>query len=93
MIEKENLAIGPLFAVTGVSFFFVLAVVLALTGLHKFEKERLEDAFNAKIPADALQVRTEQHELVEGYAKDEAGKVRIPVEQAMELVLEERAAD
>ena len=87
-IEPENLAIGPLFAVTGLSTFFVLAVVLALTGLHDSMERSLKIGFNAEIPQDALELEAEQAELVEGYSKDDKGQVRIPVERAMEMVLE-----
>jgi len=89
-VEPENLAIGPLFAVTGLTFFGVLAVVLALTGLHDHVERDLKAGFNAQLPEDTMTLEAEQAEMVETYSKDEDGKVRIPVEKAMEMVLEER---
>ena len=89
-VEQENLAIGPLFAITGLSFFFVLAIVLALTGLHDTVERDLKASFNAQVPEDALRLEAEQQELVESYSMGEDGTVRIPVERAMEMVLEER---
>jgi hypothetical protein len=90
VVEKENLAIGPLFAVSGISFFFVVAVIFALTGLHDFEERRLKAAFNAELPDDTVRVEAEQKAMVEDYSKDADGNVRIPVEAAMDMVLEER---
>ncbi len=90
MVEPENLAIGPLFAVTGVSTFFVLAVVFALTGLHDSMERDIKASFNAEMPADTLELEAEQKDMVESYSTGEDGRVRIPVEDAMEMVLEER---
>ncbi|MDF1799744.1 MAG: hypothetical protein P1V81_11250 [Planctomycetota bacterium] len=90
MVEKENLAIGPLFTVSGITVFFVIAIILALTGLNDFEQRRLKAGFNAKLPADTLRVEAEQKALVEDYSKDADGNVRIPVEAAMDMILEER---
>lgn len=89
-IEQESLNIGALFMVTGISTFFVLAVILGLTGLHDAVERDLKAGFNAKIPADVLEHEAGQQELLESYAQDEDGSVRIPVDRAMEMVLEER---
>ncbi len=89
-VEPENLAIGPLFAVTGVATFFVLAVILALTSLHDSVERDIKASFNAELPTDTLELGAEQRDMVESYSAGEGGKVRIPVEDAMEMVLEEQ---
>ena len=91
--EEENLAMGPLFMVLGVSTFFVVAVIFALTGLYNAERQSLEDTWAGAKVADTQANEAEQAERLGTYAVlDEAsGKLRIPIERAMELTVKERS--
>ena len=91
--EEENLAMGPLFMILGVSTFFVVAVILALTGLYNAERQSLESTWaNTKLE-DSEANKAEQAERLSTYAvlDKEAGKLRIPIDRAMELVVKERS--
>ena len=93
MAEKENLAIGPLFMVMGIATFFVVAVIFVLTGMHDAEKAALIAEHQAVRAADAVANDAMHAARLEGYeiTDKEAGKVRIPINRAMEIVASERA--
>ena len=93
--EEENIRIGPLFATVGAGTFFVIAVIFALTGLHETMQQSLADQWASKVVPDAEANATEQVERLSTYGVVDAkkGRVRVPIDRAMKLVLEERAQD
>ena len=87
----------PMSAVVAVvSVVLVIVSVVLLEGLY-FHMSNAE--FERKIVAppneELVQMRVEQGELLEGYAwvDQEAAVVRIPIERAMKLVVEEAGGE
>lgn len=89
IFEKENVPMGPLFMVLGVTVFFTAAIVLALTGLYQAELNYRIDKWGAEPNAETVAHDAEQNERLTTYAKLENDLVQIPIERAMELVLAE----
>jgi hypothetical protein len=90
--EEENISIGPLFMTVGVGTLFVIAVIFALTGLQKTMKQSLEAEWAGAAVLDVETNSAEQAERLGTYGmiNKDKGQFRIPVDQAMKLVLEER---
>jgi hypothetical protein len=89
--ENENLAIGPLFMVTGVMTFLVVAIIFVLTGMHDADEAALIDMHEAKRPTASLENDARQTERLENYSKTD-DVYQIPIERAMELVVDEAAS-
>lgn len=93
--EEENISIGPLFMIIGVGTLFVIAVIFALTGLQNSMEQSLEAEWAEVQAPDVAQNAEEQAARLEtaGWIDKDKGQVRLPVERAMQLVLEERKGD
>jgi len=93
--EEENIRIGPLFATVGAGTFFVVAIIFALTGLHETMQQSITDEWASKTVPDAAANATEQAERLGTYGVVDAkkGRVRVPIDRAMKLILEERSQD
>lgn len=92
--ENENLAIGPLFMSTFVLTGIVITSFFVLTGLKDSTERKLLQAFQEKRPQAALENDASQAARLNEYATidKEAGQYQIPVDKAMDLVIEEREA-
>jgi len=88
--EEENVPIGALFMTLGVTTFFTIAIILGLTGLYEGSHTYYSDEWGNIDPEDVEQYREEQHEGLTTYSKGEGDVVRVPIDRAIELVLEER---
>jgi len=90
--EEENLSVGPLFMIVGVGTLFVIAVIFALTGLQKTMQQSLEEEWAGATVPDVEANSAEQAARLQTYGMidQDKGQVRIPVDQAMKLVLKER---
>jgi hypothetical protein len=93
--EEENISMGPLFMTVGVGTFFVIAVIFALTGLNETLQQDMVDQWASVKTPDTAAYEAEQAENLARYAviDQDKGKVQIPVERAMELVIQERTSD
>ena len=89
IFEKENIPMGPLFMVLGVTAFFTAAIVFALTGFYQAELHHHEANWAGMTMPDSDANIAMQNERLSTYAKLEDGKVQIPIERAMELVISE----
>ncbi|MFT4709665.1 MAG: hypothetical protein ACI8Q9_000788 [Planctomycetota bacterium] len=93
--ENENLAIGPLFMTTFVLTGVVVTCFFALTGLKNYTERNLIQAFQEQRPQAALENDAAQAARLDGYAAidKETGRYQIPVDKAMDLIIEQRQAE
>lgn len=93
--EEENIRMGPLFTTVGIGTFFVIAVIFVLTGLHSAMEQDLVDKWSGADVSDRQANEAEQTERLGtyGFMDKAAGRVRVPIERAKELVLKERSQD
>ena len=92
--ENENLAIGPLFMTTFVLTGIVITCFFLLTGLKDSTERNLIQAFQEQRPAASLENDATQAGRLDTYATidKEAGQYQIPVDKAMDLIIEQRKA-
>jgi hypothetical protein len=89
--EEENVPIGPLFMTLGVTAFFTLAIIFGLTGLYEGLSTHYQDEWAAQQPQDVVDYHEQTEAQLTTYQKGDGDVVRIPVERAMDLVLEARS--
>lgn len=92
--ESENLAIGPLFMTTFVLTGIVITCFFVLTGLKDSTERDILQAFQEQRPKAALENDAAQAARLNDYATidKEAGQYQIPIDKAMDLVIEKRQA-
>ena len=92
--ENENLAIGPLFMTTFVLTGIVVTCFFVLTGLKDRTERNLLQAFQEQRPEAALENDAAQAARLNDYGTidKEAGQYQIPIDKAMDLVIEQRQA-
>lgn len=88
--EEENVPIGPLFMTLGVTAFFTLAIIFGLTGLYEGLSTYYQNQGSANLPNDVVEYHQESAAQLNTYQKGDGELVRIPIERAMDLVLEAR---
>ena len=93
-IENENLAIAPLFMITFVLTFFTIATFFFCNGLEdSFRDDRIQH-FQEQRPAAYIENDAKHEARINSYATIDkaADQYQIPIERAMDLVVQERAA-
>lgn len=88
--EEENVPTGALFMTLGVTAFFTVAIILGLTGLYEGLETYHAGKWAAVVPADTQSYQTEQATTLSEYQKGEDDVIRIPIDRAMDLVLQDR---
>jgi hypothetical protein len=92
--KRRELDMTATFVVALVGTLLVIAIVVALQALYYRTEEKLYDEAYAKPVLQVRKVKDEQLQLLASYSLPDRdkGRIRIPIDRAMEIVAREAAA-